>query len=143
MKLKASLLYYILNNPQDHNKFSNSFLNLKNVLDIEKDEGKFSDNILKSFKEIEEEYDSFIQDIPLRVIERYYIDNRTEYKKHVYLAYGEKELSDLTILQLYDKLEEFFSKVFNLAVRTANYYNIEIKTNKKAEKVEESSNEFF
>lgn len=128
MKLKSSLLYIILENQAVSNKYSKSFLNLKNVIELELNEGfKLNDLILDEFEKLEMLYNNFINQIPLIIVERYYNDNKENYNKFVYLEFNEKELTDLKIIELFKLLEDYHERIFNLAVKIADLYNLEIK----------------
>ena len=128
MKLKQGLLFMILDNPNDSKKYSRSFLNLKNVFDLEsKEKFSFSKEILKKFADIEKEYHSFMSGIPLSIVEAYYNENLSDLKKFIFIEYTGKEITDVQVIDIFYKLEGFFAKVFALACEIANYYNIEIK----------------
>ncbi|MFW6173087.1 MAG: hypothetical protein ACOC5T_05025 [Elusimicrobiota bacterium] len=128
MKLKQGLLYMILDNPNSPNKYSKAFLNLKNVFELEKKENfKFSPEICEKFTKIEEKYLSFINNIPLKVIETYFTIYSNDLEHYIYLDYQGSEVSDLKIIDLFIKLEQYYEEIFALACEIANFYNLEIK----------------
>jgi len=131
MKLKLNLLIPILDNQNTTQKYSKAYLNLKNVLDLEKRaKYTFKDKTIYSqFEKIESRFKNFINGVPLVVIERYFNDNKENTRKFIYLEYGEKEVTDLKIMELYNKLEEFFQDCFALACLIGDLYNFEVKFN--------------
>lgn len=132
MELKKNLLYVILQNPNTPNKYSKSFLNLLNVVELEKLDESFDlpkDFMLK-YNKVKLRYDNFINNIPLIVIERYFESNRDNFNKYVFLEFKENEITDVKVSEIFLQLETFFKDVFNLAVMIASYYNLEIKLNK-------------
>lgn len=131
MKLKQGLLYMILDNPNIATKYSKAFLNLKNVIELEKKENsKFDKSIIDSFNELSKKYNSFLNKVPLRVVETYFRKYAEDLEYYVYLEYEGNEVSDLKIIDIYIKLEDFFSECFELACKIADFYNLEIKLNK-------------
>lgn len=132
MKLKGSLMASILDNYPTPNKYSRAYLNLRNVFDLESNSGfKFEKHMVESMKKIENKYNKFLNGIPLVVIERYYIDHKENYNKYIFLEYGELELSDIRIMDLFTELEKFYSMIFELTCKIADYYNLEVKLNSK------------
>lgn len=98
------------------------------MFDLEKEEGfKFPDTFEKNYSNITQKYNCFLSEIPLLIIERYYIEHKANLNKYVMLEYQDKELQDIKIIELYNYLEEFYNEIFFLATRIANYYNLEIK----------------
>lgn len=136
MKSKYNFLYQIFS-LQDGSayKYSKSFINLEAVIDLEKQEGfKIPESIQDKFIEIKKKYDSFMAEIPLRVIEKFYYKDESELSKYIFICYDEKEIESIQIIELYMALEEFYKEVFSIASLIANYYNIEIKINNNATK---------
>lgn len=125
----------ILSNPQADNRYSKSFLNLKNVFELEEKEDGFNfpKEIIVSYNYLLKKYNSFLSNIPLIVIERYFAENKENMNKFVYLEFEDSELTDIKISELFYKLEGFFNKIFDLACVIANYYNLEVKLNSKEE----------
>ena len=142
MRLKVNLLIDILNNVPTKNKYSKAFLNLKNVFELEeKEKFVFSKSIIEQFNELSKRYNSFLDNIPLIIIERYYNTKSDQLTSYVILEFNNNELnSDLQIMNLFQELELFFEECFNLAVQIASLYNIEVKLNKRGE---EETGEFF
>lgn len=129
MKLKVGLLSLILDNINTPNKYTKAYLNLKNVFELESKETdfKFTKEQIEKFNELEKSYNSFINGIPLKVVERYYIQHYEDLQKHCYLEFEDNELSDLKIIDLFYKLENYYEEIFEFACNIANYYNLEIK----------------
>lgn len=133
MKLKLGLLSLIIDNINTPNKYSKAYMNLKNVFELEKQDGfEFSKEIIKEFAKIEKRYLNFLNDIPLQVIEKYYFLNYENINKFVYLEFEDKEVTDLRILDLYLELETYFNQIFTTACEIANLYNLEIKLNSQS-----------
>ena len=131
MKLKLTLLSLILQNDPVPNKYSRSYLNLKNVMELEQNSDfKFHQEILDKYKIISDKYQNFLCNIPLIVIEQYYINNKENPNKFVFLEYKEKELTDLKVIEVFEYLENYFEDVFQLACLIADMYNLEVKMNK-------------
>jgi hypothetical protein len=128
MRLKVSMLMNILQNVDSSNKYSKSFLNLKNVIELEKND--IHKDFIDEFLIIEEEYNNFINEIPLVVVEKYVMLSRLNINDICYILYNGKEITEYSIIELHNKLEEFFAKIFFLASKIADYYNIEVKLNK-------------
>ena len=131
MKLKNNLLIDILDNRVGANKYSKSFLNLKNVLDLEeKAKYKFKDkSVYTKFNKLKFKFYGFINGVPLVVVERYFNDNKENINKFVYLEFQDNEVSDLKIMELFNLLEEFYQECFSLACLIADLYNFEVKFN--------------
>lgn len=130
MKLKINLLISILENTPTPNKYTKAYLNLVNVHKLEKEDGfDFPENIENKILNVTSKYESFLNNIPLQVVERYYNEYKQEINKYVFLEFNEKELSEMKIIDLYLLLEDFFSEVFEVACQIANYYNLEVKLN--------------
>lgn len=131
MKLKSSLLLTIIEHDLGPQKYTSAYNRLKNVLQLERDEEQFKipEDIEKRFEDLQQRFDDFKDGIPLDVVERYYIDNASNLQRFVFLAYDGKELSDMYIIELYRELEKFHREVFDIAVRLANYYALELKVN--------------
>ncbi len=131
MKLKSSLLLTIIEHDLGPQKYTSAYNRLKNVIQLERDEEQFSipKDIENKFEELQRRFDDFKDGIPLDVVERYYIDNASNLQRFVFLTYDGKELSDMFIIDLYRELEKFHREVFDIAVRLANYYALELKVN--------------
>lgn len=127
MRLKQSLLFSILENINSNNKYSKAYLNLKNVIELEKKEKDFKDQeLIEDFEKITKNYNEFINGIPLVVVEKFYFENNARSDDYLYLEYNEQDFS-LIAMEIFNRLELFFSEVFELACRIANFYNLEIK----------------
>jgi hypothetical protein len=137
MKLKASLLYMILENPQITNRYSRSYENLKNVIDLELKESPSmkEDIVYKKFKKLQNQYNSFYHEIPLKIVEKYYFKYREKLNHYVFIEYKKKDFN-IKIIDLYFLLENFFLEVFECACMLANQYNLEIKINHSSSDVQ-------
>lgn len=134
MQLKLSLLGLILENSNTTNKYSKAYLNLKNVFDLEnKEDFEFTKDFIKKFKELSLKYDSFINNIPLEVIEKYYNLHIDNLEKYIYIEYRGFELEEYKTIDLGIELEDFYKQIFSLACEIANYYNLEVKLNNKSQ----------
>ncbi|MHA1381177.1 MAG: hypothetical protein ACTSRG_22645 [Candidatus Helarchaeota archaeon] len=149
-KLILNLLIPILNNDPHPQKYSRAYLNLKNVMDLEREDeqikGKkiLSESIGKDFKDIEYLYKSFLGDVPLIILEKYYLQYKDELNKHVHLRYKDSELSEIQIVEVFEKFEEYFNKCFSVACKIADLYNIEVKLNEnKAQEMKNNKNKYF
>ena len=132
MRLKQSLLLMNLENINTDNKYSKAFLNLENVKKLEdKEKTIFPLEIQTKFRKLKEKFDNFLGGIPLKVVERYYIQHMTDMNHYCYFEYNGKELEDIKIVDLFILLERFYEEVFELSCEIANYYNLEIKLNNK------------
>jgi len=138
MKLKLSLLSDILNNANTPNKYSKAFLAIKNVIDLElkESESELTKQILDNFTEIEKSYYNFINNIPLKIIERYYINYANELSKYPYIEYEGNELAEYKVIDIYNWLEDFFEKIFALSCEIADLYNIEVKLKEASRKID-------
>lgn len=144
MNLKHNFLYGIFT-LQDGvaNKYSKAYLNLKAVMDLEEQEKyKMSKSLKDDFINIKEKYISFLEEIPLAIIEKYFYMNLDDLNKFIYISYKEKEIYSISVIELYMELEEFYNEIFKLGSLIANFYNIEIKINKNATDSGEESEDF-
>jgi len=131
MKLKNSLLLDIITSQEIPNKYSKGFLNLLTIFKLEEQEGfKLPDYIINKFKKLEQKFISFYNNIPLRVIEKYYIKYMLDYNKYVYIEYNGFEIDNLKVIDIYLLLEQFFDDLYLIASLIASYYSLEIKINK-------------
>lgn len=132
MKLKASLLYEIFT--MQHNdpmRYSKAYLNLCAVVEIEEQEDNtFNVKLLEEFRKLQQQYHLFIDNIPLPIAQDYYSRNLgSSMNKFIYMEYQNEAPDSLLLSDLFLRLEEFYSKVYILACKIANMYNIEIKVN--------------
>lgn len=129
LQLKKNLLIDILNPNNITNKYYKSLLNIKTIFEIEKEEGfKIPEFINNMFNEIKDKEHNFINDIPLQIVEYYFLKKVQSPNSYVYILYQEKEINIKTN-ELFLLLENFYSKIFLIASLIANYYNLEIKIN--------------
>ena len=126
------MLLNILQNVDSSNKYSKSYLNMKNVIELEKDEIK--PEFIDEFLNIDKEYHNFINGIPLVVVEKYVMLSRLNINDICYILFEGKEITEYSIIELHNFLEEFYAKIFFLASKIADYYNLEVKLNKGTER---------
>ncbi|MFW6282491.1 MAG: hypothetical protein ACOC1P_00355 [Minisyncoccales bacterium] len=132
MKLKVSLLFEIIGGDNSLNKYSRGFEILENVIQLEKKENeKFDLEIESKFKELKKRYMDFLNGIPLKVLEKHYINKRENLNKELYLEFMEKEVTNFKVIEIYLLLEDFYRELFSVACMIANFYNIEPKINNK------------
>jgi len=138
MKLKLGLLSLILDNSNTPNKYTRAFLNLKNVFELEEKENfKFDKELIKKFNNIKEKNKNFQNEIPLKIIEKYYILQNDQLDEYIFIRYNGNEIADLRIIDLYVLLEDFFQEIFSLACEIADFYNLEIKINDNSQRKNE------
>jgi len=135
MKIKEMLLKEVMTLESHPEKYSKAYLNIDTVLKIEKKENNLEDNtVLKEvrnkFEELTQLYNSFKNEIPLKIIEYYFMINRNELRNPVYIEYGDKELNDdIKYYDLYLELEDFYSQLFYICSLMLSQYSIEVKVN--------------
>lgn len=135
--LRINLLSGIISSSGVHqSKYSNCYNELKAIIELEKKE-KDKDKIPKSFFEEFEEITGSINNlsertegVPLLILEQYFLRNSNDLKKYVYIEYDEVKI-DMMTGDLYLILEEFYVKIYLLAVKIADFYNIDIKLKKE------------
>ena len=141
--LRINLLSGIISSSGVHqSKYSNCYNELKAIIELEKKE-KDKDKIPKSFFEEFDEITKSINNlsektegVPLLILEQYFLRNSNDLKRYVYIEYDEVKI-DMMTGDLYLILEEFYVKIYLLAVKIADFYNIDIKL--KKEKKEEDT----
>lgn len=144
MKLKENLLGEIFARVFMQNKYSKSYINIKNVFELEKQE-KFNmpNYLIKDFQVLEMKYNSFINNIPLLVIEKYFYENYDNLDKYIFIEFEGNEIQSIKVINLYFELENYYNELFALASKIANFYNIEVKINKNAINDKETIQEFI
>lgn len=129
MKLKSSLLYMILQNSPTPHRYTSAYNSLKNVIELElKDDFEVPQEIIEKFKVIKINYNNFINNIPLVVIEKFFNNFRDDLRRYIFIEYQNNELN-LKAIDIYLLLEDFFNDIYALACEIASYYNLEIKLN--------------
>lgn len=125
-------------------KYTNSYNILKGIITLEeKEKGKtkLSDDYFNRFKELEstlKDLDERISGFSLRVVEEYFFRNRNRLDKYIYMCQGEIESnSDLKVIDLFEILEDFFLKVYLMALEIGDMYALEIKLKKANDTGEE------
>lgn len=122
-------------------KYSTAYNCLLAIIELEKKEThteKLPNRFFERFDEITKLLDNLdekVKDIPLLIVEQYFIRNSSELSKYIFIQYGKIEgNSDLQCFHLYEILEAFFQKVYLLCVEIADYYSLEIKLKRSGEK---------
>lgn len=133
MKVKNSLLTEIMTLESHPKKYSKAYLNLNTVLELEKKEKQLDSTMEKTIneekKEIDKMYSNFMNSIPLKIVEHYYVKNSHNLRMYAYIEYGENEISDIKYEDIYLKLEEFYNKIFRLTCMLLSQYSVEVKVN--------------
>lgn len=143
MKIKTTLLLSILENPSTPQKYSQAFMNMKNIVELELiSKESIPQSIKEEYDELKQLYEDFRDGIPLIVIERYYVQHVNELNKMVFLTYRGNELTDITVIDLFYELELFYQRLYTLACTIANFYSIEFKLNKESMEEMENNNTF-
>jgi len=121
-------------------KYTNSYNILKGIITLEeKEKGKtkLSSDYFNRFKELEDSLtnlDERIKGFSLRVVEEYFFRNRNRLDKYIYMNQGEIESNaDLKVIDLFEVLENFFLKVYLMALEIGDMYALEIKLKKTSE----------
>jgi len=128
MKLKEQLIFEIMTIDNFlSDKYSKSYINLKTLFEIEDDIDK---DLKKQFNQIEAEYLDFLDGFPLEIIEIYYYRNKEYLNKYLNINYKNLEsYAKYRVSDVYMKLELFYNRIFLIASKIANLYNLEVKVN--------------
>lgn len=113
------------------NKYSTAFNCLKAiiVLELSEKKDKLPKQLFKDFSELEKQADNLSEkfpNIPLLIIEQYFLRNNKTLDAEIYIEYNHLNIS-VVITELYILLEDFYFKMYLLAVQIADAYNLEIK----------------
>ena len=137
--LRVHLLSNILSSEYNFNKYSISLNNVSAVISLEKEETKnpLPNSLFKEYDEILSLSNNLLSSdkkVPLLILEQYYSRNSANLNKELYIEYNNSNF-EVKVSELYVLLEEFFMKIYILAVKISDYYNLEIKlkTNKDEE----------
>lgn len=133
MEIKQKLLSEIISSSGVfQHKYSRAYQTFMSVCDLEiKSDNKFLTKFGNRIKEIQSKKDKLYHDIPLLVLEQYFLRNSEKLSLELYIEYENKSYPDLKVYRLYELLEAFFNEIFCLAVEIADYYSYEVKYNKK------------
>ena len=114
------------------NKYSIAYNNLKAVIELERleSEDKIPNALFDMFNNISETKDNLSSNTPLLILEQYYMRNMRNLNKEVYIEHDNNGYS-IKVSDLYLILEEFYIKIYMLAVTIADFYNIEYKLKKQ------------
>lgn len=140
--LRLTLLSSIIaSNGVHHGKYSNAFNSMKAIIELEEKEtkNKIPKEFFDEFKSIEEHTLNLhekLTDVPLLVVEQYFLRNAKNLNKYVYVEFMKKNV-EFKVVDLYLILEEFFIRLYLLAVQIADFYNLEIKLKKSTKETEE------
>lgn len=131
--LRVVLLGEVIGNELNMNKYSIAFNSLKAIIELESKEthDKIPDSLFKLFDDILLKKDNLINDknIPLLILEQYYVRNVNNLNKELYIEYNNINFT-MRVSTLYVILEEFYNTLYSLAITIADYYNLEIKLKK-------------
>jgi len=117
-----------------YNKYTNSFNSLKAVIKLEHSEkkDKLPKYMFEEFDKLENIKDNLnkkFSGIPLLILEQYFFRNSKTLDAEIYIEYEHKNINAI-ITELYILLEDYFFKMYLLAVEIADFYNLEIKIKK-------------
>ena len=136
IRLKENLLLDILNPRSELNKYTKGILNLTTLYKIELSEKfKFSEEITNLYLELLNKSDSFINSIPLSIVEKYFYQKVNNMNSYISIQFQGLELS-IPTNELYILLENYYNNLFLCGSLIANYYNIEIKINNTKEEMD-------
>ena len=130
-------------------KYSSNYNTLKAIIELEKKE-KEQDMLPKSFfdrfddiKKMTTNLDPKIKGFPMLIVQEYFIRNSANLDKYIYMTYGKdlESASELKVMELYEILEDFFFKIYLLAVQISDFYKLEIKLKKDNTKL--NNEDFF
>ena len=117
-----------------HGKYSGGYNAIKSIIELEELENnnKIPQSFFDKFKEIQilsANLNEKLHGVPLIVIEQYFLRNSQNLNKYVYIDYNHLNI-EFIVIDLYVILERFFNEIYALAVRIADYYNLEVKLKK-------------
>jgi len=119
------------------NKYSIAYNNLSAVIELERNDNKdkLPDTLFKEFetiKQITNNLSTETKDIPFLILEQYYFRNYRDLNREIYIEWKNVAF-EMKIKELFLLLEKFFNKIYMLAVKIADYYNLELKLKKTNE----------
>lgn len=126
MEIRQHLLQdTIIASNDQYKKYSKCFMNIKNIFVLEGSQIK-DKNILEHYEDLLRLFNDFHDGVPLRIMEENFYRYITDFKK-IYVPYHDnKQRKEISIEQLYLQLEEFYDRVFFIAVSIADKYSYEI-----------------
>lgn len=136
MEIRQHLLQdTIIASNDQYKKYSKCFMNMKNIFVLEGSQIK-DENIIEHYKDLLRLFNDFHDGVPLRIMEENFYRYITDFKK-IYVPYhNAKQRKEISIEELYLKLEEFYDRVFFIAVSIADKYSYEIPFKKgKSEEI--------
>jgi len=119
------------------NKYSVAYNNLSAVIELERNDSKdkLPDTLFEEFeaiKQITNNLSNETKDIPFLILEQYYFRNYRDLNREIYIEWKNVAF-EMKIKELFLLLEKFFNKIYMLAVKIADYYNLELKLKKTNE----------
>jgi len=119
------------------NKYSMAYNNLSAVIELERNDNKdkLPDTLFKEFetiKQITNNLSNETKNIPFLILEQYYFRNYRDLNREIYIEWKNVAF-EMKIKELFLLLEKFFNKIYMLAVKIADYYNLELKLKKTNE----------
>ena len=104
-------------------------MNIKNIFVLEGSQIN-DDNIKKHYIDLLNLFNNFHDGVPLRIMEENFYRYITDFKKIYVPYYDLKQRKEISIEELYLKLEDFYDRVFFIAVSIADKYSYEVKFKK-------------
>ena len=115
-----------------HHKYSIALNTMKAIIELEQKEkeNKLPSEYFKRFSDIEKNsshINTLFKGIPLLLLEQYFLRNSKTLDKYLNISYKNIDIETFQVYDLYLALEQYFLKLFMLAVEIADFYSIEIK----------------
>jgi len=135
MNLRLTLLGEIIsNNGVIQNKYSNAYNSLLAVIELEynDEKDKLPQKLFDEFEEIKQitcNLSPETKDVPFIILEQYYFRNFNDLNREIYIEWRTNAF-EMKIKELFLLLEDFFHKIYMLAVKIADFYNLEFKLKK-------------
>lgn len=131
IEIKQRLLHDILNSKGVfYHKYTNSYHAMRNILDLEfKEDKEVNKKIKPIFDKITNKYVDFYKGISLTIMEQFFMRNNKDLGRFIPIEFNDEDYGEISAMNLYVMLEDFFNEIFNLAVMVANLYSYEIKFN--------------
>lgn len=119
------------------NKYSKALDNLSAVILLERDEtkDKLPKSLFNDFEEIKSKCNNLTaltKNVPLLILEQYYVRNFRDLSREIYVEWND-DAFEIKIKELYLILEKYFYEMYIMAIRIADFYNLEFKLKKGKE----------
>lgn len=147
-RLRIELLSKIVSQSEGvfQNKYSGAYNVISSIVYLEKKEKesnqRLGEEIFKKFDEIENLSNNLnkdLKDVPLLIVEQYFLRNVATFEKFLVINYDERDIVDLKVYDLYLLLENFYKKIYMLAVEISDYYTFEFKLKETKQNANNSS----